>query len=563
MTPAGRRVVGLLFALTCLVLLGAVAPPAAPPTLPPLHHPDEACRTCHQQIYDRYQRTPMAQGSGYAADGLDATERKAGAFNHEPSGVTYRITERAGQVTLSFHRSDAPQRAGVDGEQRLEYFIGSGRRGRTFLYRVGDQLWFEAPINWYAKKQLWDMAPAYGSFSFMPAPLPVDANCLHCHASEVQPSVGGARNRFAAAPFAAPGVGCASCHGDPASHLAAEAHGQLGTILNPNRLAPVQRDSVCLQCHLEGDAAVYLPNKSLAAFQPGQNLFDSALYFVDANRAQQGGRASSQYEALLRSACKRGAGDRLTCTTCHDPHDSPAPAERVAFFRAKCLACHTTPAMATHHPEQPDCATCHMPTRKTLDISHEQLTDHDIEARPATARPSARRSPELIPVGVAKASPREEGLAYAQLAQRGDRVSGEHALRLLQQAQANGADDIELHNQLGFLLQLAGSPAAAADQYLAALRQSPQDTTAAANLAVLDAGQGKVAAAVTLLRQVVATDPSQTAVGLNLAFLECRLGQKAEAQAIIRQMLLFHPDSDAARQMLATGDYGGQTCKLR
>ena len=31
-------------------------------------------------------------------------------------------------------------------------------------------------------------------------------------------------------------------------------------------------------------------------------------------------------------------GDRLTCTTCHDPHSAPEPAERVAYFRSKCLA---------------------------------------------------------------------------------------------------------------------------------------------------------------------------------------------------------------------------------
>jgi hypothetical protein len=32
--------------------------------------PDAPCRGCHQQIYDRYEQTPMARASGRAIDGL-------------------------------------------------------------------------------------------------------------------------------------------------------------------------------------------------------------------------------------------------------------------------------------------------------------------------------------------------------------------------------------------------------------------------------------------------------------------------------------------------------------
>ena len=41
-------------------------------------------------------------------------------------------------------------------------------------------------MNYYSKKQLWDMAPNYGSTRSMPYTLPVDSNCLHCHAGQVQ-----------------------------------------------------------------------------------------------------------------------------------------------------------------------------------------------------------------------------------------------------------------------------------------------------------------------------------------------------------------------------------------
>ena len=535
--------------------------------IPRLDQPDVACRRCHEAIYDSYQRTPMARGSGVAVDNPAAIPASSeSGFVHVPSGITYAIVVQEGHPILMFDRPAGRDHAALSGQRDLLYFIGSGTRGRTYLYQQ-DHLWFEAPINWYGKKKIWDMAPAYEHSPVLPAPLPVDANCLHCHAGEVQTATGGARNHFPAAPFRASGVGCAACHGDPAAHLVSAGLAHLGqpSILNPARLDPVRRDSVCLQCHLEGDATVYLPGRSLAAFQPGHDLFRSALYFVDNNRVAQGGRATSQYEALLRSACKRASGDKLTCTTCHDPHSSPAPAERVAYFRAKCLTCHTGQAMAvSHHPEQQDCAVCHMPTRKTLDISHEQLTDHDIEVAPIEPRAAAHPGEiaDLVPVGPVKTGDRELGLAYAQLAQRGSRAAGVRALALLEHAESTGSDDNELHDQLGFLLQISGNLPEAQREYQLALRERPQDPTAAANLAVLDAEQNKPAEALELLRQTFAEDPSQTAAALNLAFLDCRTGKKDEALAVLRKALRFNPDSLQGRSFLSTGRYNGQTCLL-
>jgi predicted CXXCH cytochrome family protein len=358
----------------------------------------------------------------------------------------------------------------------------------------------------------------------MPYTLQVDSNCLHCHAGDVQKPGREARNRYDGPPFRAGGVGCAACHGDPSVHLA--QHGN-GPIINPSKLSASKRDSTCLQCHVEGDAAIYRPGKSLATYQPGQELGDDVVYFVNTTREGFGNRASSQYEALLRSACKRGSGDRLTCTTCHDPHGSPSAEERVSFYRAKCLNCHTGPVFAQqHHPEQQDCAVCHMPTRKTDDISHEQLTDHDIERRPhAPALASLDRSANLVAVGAVNAGDRETGLAYAQLAKSGDKASGEKALRLLLKAEKAGADDVDVHVALGFLQQIAGNKDAARAEYQAALAKDPYEPTAAANLGVLDAAYGRVAESVRLLQHVVEADPSQTAAGLNLASLNASWGR--------------------------------------
>ena len=418
------------------------------------------------------------------------------------------------------------------------------------------------------------MAPGYSNAQSMPLTLPVDSNCLHCHASEVASAEDGVRNRYAAAPFTSGGVGCAACHGETTSHVTSEAaHKGPGTIVNPEKLKPVQRDSICLQCHLEGDAAIYKAGRSLAAYMPGDDLSDSVAYFVNTSRQNFGDRASSQYEALLRSACKKGAGDKLTCTTCHDPHSSPSAEERVAFYRGKCLACHTGNDIATsHHPEQQNCAVCHMPTRNTQDISHEQLTDHDIERQPRSTlatlqlrdlgESQATRTAEMVAVGNVKYTDRELGLAYVQLARKGDRQAGANAMRLLVRAERNGDADVEVHVQLGFLKQLSGDRKAAEQEYRSALQLDASNTVALANLAVLCAASGRGVEALPLLQKIIERDPSQTTAGLNLAFIECGLGRQAEALRTLERVRRFNPDDAMLRTFLTTGVYGGRKCDI-
>ena len=253
---------------------------------------------------------------------------------------------------------------------------GSGTRGRTFLFQR-EGYWFETPINWYGKKGIWDMAPNFQRVQEMPLTLPADSSCLTCHASNVQPALPDARNHFQGSPFETGGITCERCHGDASEHV---AQGGKGPILNPDKLAANLRDSICLQCHLEAEVSVNRPGRTLYDFQPGKEISDYLVYFVHRGAVGAGGRATSQWEALLQSACKRGSGDKLTCTTCHDPHGSPSASESVAFYRIKCLGCHTETRYATkHHPEQPDCAKCHMPKSATQDIAHEQVTDHRIQ----------------------------------------------------------------------------------------------------------------------------------------------------------------------------------------
>ncbi len=514
--------------------------------------PDAVCATCHRQIFDSWSRTPMAHASGPAAEGFIPAD-----FTHAASGVHYRIYLDDGQVWLSYDRPNAPRNRALQGKQLLLFYLGSGRRGRTWLFQR-EGYWYEIPINWYQKKHIWDTTPGFITAREMPLTLRVDPGCLHCHASNVQPSLPDARNHFSGPPFPRGGITCEACHGDPSRHLAQSGK---GPILNPAKLESVRRDSICLECHLEGEVAVVKPGRTVSGFQPGDNLFDDAVYFEDGRKAGPGGRATSQWESLLESACMRSSGDRLTCTTCHDPHSSVSAEDRVGYYRSRCLACHAGLA-SRHHDENPDCTSCHMPREETADIAHEQVTDHRIQiaSKPFTS-PFARE--ELVPIGGIRPAPRDEGVAWAQLASRGDHAAGERAMSLLIQAENSDpaqASDAELHMELGFLEQVNGNLDRAMHEYQDALRADAFNETAASDLAVLEAQQGDYTSALPLWETVFKHDPGATAAGIDLAVAQCRLGKAEAAAQTLERVLEFSPDNDAARNMSLALAAGTQRC---
>jgi tetratricopeptide (TPR) repeat protein len=494
----------------------------------------------------------MAHASGAAAEGFIPAD-----FVHAASGVRYRTYLEGDQMWLAYERPNAAPDRALNGKQLLRYYLGSGRRGRTWIFER-EGYWYEIPINWYAKKQLWDMTPNYLDAREMPFTLPVDPGCLHCHASNVQESLTDARNHFSGTPFARGGLSCASCHGDATRHVSDQGR---GSIINPAKLDPVRRDSVCLECHLEGEVVVVRRGRRLNAFRPGDDLFGEAVYFEDGRKAGPGGRATSQWESLLESACKRGSGDRLTCTTCHDPHSSPSADQRIGFYRARCLACHSGLASG-HHADNPDCTSCHMPREATQDIAHEQVTDHRIQilskpfARPVSAE-------ALVPIGGIHPTARDEGLAWAQLAVRGDHAAGERAMRLLREAETSDpkqAADAELHMEVGFLEQMRGDRERAKAEYQEALRANPHQETAAGDLAVLDAQEGDYAAALPIWQSVFQHDPGASAAGIDLAIGQCRSGEKQAAAQTLHRVLLYSPDNNAARKLSLALAAGTQKC---
>ena len=502
---------------------------------------DATCAGCHRAIVDSYEKTPMARGSGPASDGL-----LTGSFDHDRSGMHYSIEKSAdGKALLRYTRKQDPA---LQGSKLLEYFIGSGKRGRTYLFQT-DGYWFQSPIDFYTRGNTWEMAPGYSAARQLPLTLAVDEGCLFCHGSGVTPSQAGSTNHFGSRPFTQGGITCARCHGDATAHVAS---GGKAAVLNPAKLDPRRRDSICQQCHLEGEVSVRLQGKRATDFKPGDKLFDNVAYFVHAQEGSPAVRAVSQVEALAQSVCKQKSGAAMSCTSCHDPHRSISAVDRVAFYRERCLSCHTGVSFRQqHHAEQKDCTACHMPTRATTDIAHEEATDHRILKLPvSTDIDMDETSSRLVAVLESRHDTRELGLAYASFAKRGDLFSLGESVRLLKAADLAMPQDASVALALAEMYDAQGDGQSAAALIKRAYDVDPTYPSAAARFGDLAANAGDPAQAISLWKQALGYNRADVTLAQRLAEAECTSGDRDAAIATLQESLHFSPDAPSVQATL-------------
>ncbi len=469
---------------------------------------NQACARCHADIYRRYAGTPMAISSG-----RDPRPLTAGSFRHAASQVRYEIGTN-GLVRLS--------KGAARDIRQLSYYIGSGVAGRSFGY-VRDGFLFEAPVTWYAQTGFWDVSPGYESDSASRWSRPIDPSCLFCHAS--QPNWReGTVNAYADPVFDQDGIACEWCHGPGSLHVQGK-----GQMVNPASLAPPLRDAVCAQCHLTGQSRVARAGRRIEDYRPGDALSDFVAVFVPSN--QDGFQVNSHFEKLAESTCKRAAGERLWCGSCHDPHTVPAATERAAWFRAKCLTCHE----ATECGRGFDCVACHMPKSRASDAGHGVFTDHSIPRVPGRVRNLSAASWNLRGFSGADKGDRELGLAYAEVGVRtADRRQQAEAIRLLTTTLQASIGDAELQMRLADLQERAGDSGQALALYQAALRQDPNAVVAMVNLGRLYGSRGMLDEAIKLWREALKRNPCLAEAGANLQIALRAKGDIEEAEAVRR-----------------------------
>jgi hypothetical protein len=365
---------------------------------------------------------------------------------------------------------------------------------------VGDHL-FQSPLSYYTSRQIWDVAPGYEQTPEPDFSRPVTVQCLTCHADKPLP-LADTLNSYQSPPFAGMAIQCDRCHGSADAHLKKPVP---GSIVNPAKLAPAARDSICEQCHLAGQIRIPNPGKTVADFRPGERTEDVFTVYVTSHSSDKEIKVISHSEQLALSACAGNTGGKLWCGTCHNPHDKPA--EPAAYYRARCLTCHAATLAPTHAAPDQNCVGCHMPRRQAKDGGHTAFTDHRITRR-IEPEGTAIEGGELTAWREPAPQVRERNLALA-LATEGIQNSvpaqAIRGYRLLNRMDLK--DDAAALTVLGTVLLTAQEPREAEQRFSRALALRPNYAPYEVNLAEALMQESDLPHAREHLERALASDP--------------------------------------------------------
>ncbi len=363
---------------------------------------DDACAACHPSLFKSYRQHAMGRSFAPMAQAAVLERYDAQAGNPVKfEAYQLEVRQREGQVAHKQICRDSLGNTVAEIEHDVSHAMGSGAQGRSYLINR-DGFLFQSPISWFTHKQRWDVSPGYEKLGglTMGFSRAIQPRCVFCHCNDAAP-VEHSVNRYADPPFQRFAIGCERCHGPGEIHVAQRRKGWEPpsdidpSIVNPRHLSPPLREAVCQQCHLQGEAAVPRRGRSLFDYRPGLPLHEFLAVYVTAPEKSDNYKAVSQVEQMHVSRCFQAGGGKMGCITCHDPHSLPAAGEKTAFYRQRCLQCHTDqscslPSATRQETKGNDCAACHMPRGSSTDVVHAAITDHRIVR-------SSERPPRLEP----------------------------------------------------------------------------------------------------------------------------------------------------------------------
>lgn len=310
-----------------------------------------ACEKCHQDIYARWKKTPMAN--------------IVRTLKEHPDAI---IPDLATNTVAPFSRD------------QVAFVYGSIWKQRYFT-KIGDD-YFPLPVQWEIKNQKWSkyFVPAGADWwaKFYPPDnmkRPTGPTCDGCH------SVGYDIHTKQVAEW---NVGCERCHGPGSEHV---AHPTRGNTFNPSNADYVAASDVCIQCHSQGrPLTVPIEGKYYdwpVGYQVGLKLQDywkleqatlgatDFYYFADGTAHKN----RMQGNDFVQSVMYRHG---ITCFSCHDVHGTGNYAQLIKPPETLCLDCHgpmspngpraATLEQHTHHKAGSAgsrCVACHMPEIET------------------------------------------------------------------------------------------------------------------------------------------------------------------------------------------------------
>jgi hypothetical protein len=276
---------------------------------------------------------------------------------------------------------------------------------------------------------------------------------------------------------------------------------------------------------------------------------------------------------MYASQCfQKSAGDaKLGCISCHDPHALPAAAERVTYFRGRCLVCHAEKGCslppAARQAASDNCIACHMPKRKSS-VVHTAITDHAIPRRGDTNEGTAESSdwprpgqmplvafpPDLPQISDTELK-RCLGLALVDAARKktsgpSGRPFAELALPRLDAATADDARDVAAWEAKATALMLIGRPADAQAACTAGLAVDPERETTLFLAGILAMQGGRAAEAHDIAERLIRVNPWMWQYRQMLAESSAQIGDWRQTADACRQALQLEPANLPCRQLL-------------
>jgi len=307
----------------------------------------QACQKCHEQIYEHWRKTPMAN------------------VVRDPRQFPDAIISDLSTNTVAKFTKD-----------QVALVYGSVWKQRYFT-KIGDD-YFPEPAQWDVSHHVWRpyfVANGTDWWATLYPPdnmqRPTGPTCDGCHSVAYD---------IHTKQVAEWNVGCEKCHGPGSEHA---GHPTRGNILNPARVDYVQANDSCIQCHSQGrPPANPIEGKYYdwpVGYRVGLNLRDfwqleeHTLGETTFTHYPEGSAHKNRMQGndFVQSVMYRRG---VTCFSCHDVHGTENYAQLRKPANQLCLDCHgplslngprtATLEEHTHHKKGSpgsDCIACHMP----------------------------------------------------------------------------------------------------------------------------------------------------------------------------------------------------------